>query len=917
MKYKHNILFCSLVGCMLWAGAMQAQSPLNVPEELSTLSTSSVKGEQLLKMPTTNFTNSLFGLLPGLTVLQGGGMNNASLNIRGLGSYNYPSVTYFIDGYQSDFILLSPSEIESITVLKDAAALAPFGMKGAHGIVWITTKRGTEGKPVVGVDFQTGVQMPTVLSKPLSATEYAQLYNEAYSNDAGAWTSFYNIPNDVKYNTDWYDKVLKKSALFDRQDVSIRGGSANTKYFVLLGHAGNSGLYASKNDDSHSSGRFDQYLVKANLDFSMLKIFEGNVNINGRIEDRKSPNYNEYKLWQNLASYPNIIYPAQNPNGSFPGTAIHPDNPYASIRSLGIKQLHDRTLGANFNLKEKLDFITPGLYIQQGVSLSSWTRGTRIVSRDYSRMFNGVAQTTHRDSNYKVNDDWGTNQWNRLQFLLGAGYAREFGQNTFQTVVNYLQYVYNIDDNLNGKAGLNNNYAYQNIGGRVFYDWNKRVSAEFGFAFGGSDNYKKGNRFGFYHALSAAYQVFNEQHPSANANINRLKLRASVGTTGNDVYNEGRYLYERYYGSYGGGGFATGNDDPSWHSAIGLKYVPNEHIFAEKAYKYNVGAEAKFFNKWDVMIEAFLNKHEGIISPDYSISSVFGATPPYKNIGKVTNRGFEVSTLYSNAAGKLTYSIGANASFAKNKIDYMAEYDATSESSAQTGRSIGTRFGYEATGFYDINDFDSNGNLLPSLPKPSFGNVAPGDVKYRDLNGDNRIDPADKTEIGKSYLPTLTYAGTLNLGYEGFDLGVLVQGVQGREVNLLDDARQKTVAFENNGNVYAIAKNRWAYYPAQGIDTRSSAQYPRLSLLSNNNNTQPSTLWIKKANYLRVRYIELGYSVPKRMLDEIGVSKLRIYVNAANPFTFSSLLTDYDLDPEVLSGYPALKSVTMGVSLKF
>ena len=155
----------------------------------------------------------------------------------------------------------------------------------------------------------------------------------------------------MKYNTDWYDKVLKKSALFDRQDVSIRGGSANTKYFVLLGHAGNSGLYASKNDDSHSSGRFDQYLVKANLDFSMLKIFEGNVNINGRIEDRKSPNYNEYKLWQNLASYPNIIYPAQNPNGSFPGTAIHLDNPYASIRALGIKTLHDRTLGANFNQK--------------------------------------------------------------------------------------------------------------------------------------------------------------------------------------------------------------------------------------------------------------------------------------------------------------------------------------------------------------------------------------------------------------------------------------------------------------------------------------------------------------------------------------------------------------------------------------
>ncbi len=938
MKYTSNIIFRTIVLCIFSTFHLFAQNNDNnaifipdstfvagtlvtIPKESSTISYASVSGENLLKMPSTNFTNSLFGWLPGLTVLQGSGepgAGDAYLTIRGLGSYNYPQPTIFIDGYQSDLIYLSPSEIESVTILKDAAALAPLGMKGAHGVIWITTKRGMEGKPVIGVEFQTGLQKPTILSKPLSATEYAYLYNEAYSNDLGrVWNDYYKIPGDIKSNTDWFDQVLKNSGFLNREDVTIRGGSATTKYFVLLGHAKSSGLYKVSNDDSHSNAKFEQFTVKANLDFSMLKFFEGRVNIGGRIEDRSNPNYSTANLWKNLESYPNIIYNPQNANGSYPGTSTYPDNPYASVQALGLKTMHDRTLTANFDLKEKLDFILPGLYINQGVSLSSWTRGTRSVSRNYTRLINGVPQTTDRDSNYEVQDDYGTNQWNRLQFQLGAGYVRNFGNSTLTTAVNYLQYQYHVDANRNSKAGLNMDYAFQNIGGRIHYNWKNRYAAELGFSLSGSDNYEKGNRFGFYHALSFAWNVFSEKYPATNPNINLLRLRASVGTTGNDQYNGERYLYQKYYSSFGGGGFATGNDDPRWHNSIGLRNVPNPDIFAEKGYKYNIGIDSKFFSKLGVTIDAFLNKHEGIVSPDYSLSAVFGATPPYKNIGKVTNKGFEVATNYTSSIGKFNYSVGLNASYAINKIDYMAEYDALSESSAQTGKAIGTRFGYDAIGFYDITDFDANGDLISSLPKPSFGSVMPGDVKYRDTNGDGIVNQFDKVEIGKGFLPTLTYAGTINIAYQGFDLGLLVQGIQGREVNLLDDARLKTIAFENNGNVYEIAKNRWAYYPDKGIDTRSSATYPRLSLLSNNNNYQPSTLWIKKADYVRVRYIEIGYNLPQNVIQNAGLNKVRIYLNATNPFTASSLMSDYDLDPEVLSGYPALKSVTMGVSLKF
>ena len=936
MKYINHITFCFvLFVCSIFR--LQAQNtndntifipdstfvagPLvNIPKEVATISYSDISGEKLLKMSSSNFTNSLFGLLPGLTTLQSSGepsTGNSYLTIRGLGSYNYPQATIFIDGYQSDLVYLSPSEIESITLLKDAAALAPFGMKGAHGVIWITTKRGIESKPIIGVEFQTGLQKPTILSKPLSATEYAQLYNEAYSNDLGTWSNYYNIPSDIRFNTDWYDKVLKKSALLDRQDITIRGGSSSAKYFVLLGHVRNSGLYKVRTDDSHSNAKFEQFIVKANLDFSMLKFFEGRVNISGRIEDRSNPNYSTANLWKNLESYPNIIYNAQNTDGSYSGTSIHPDNPYASIQALGFKTMHDRTFSANFDLKEKLDFITPGLYINQGISLSTWTRGTRSVSRNYTRLLNGIAQTTDRDTNYKVQDDYGTNQWNRLQIQLGVGYSQNFGNSTLKTAVNYLQYLYHIDANLNGKAGLNNNYAFQNIGGRIHYDYKSKYFAELGFALSGSDNYAKGNRFGFYHALSFGWNIFNNKYVATNPNINLLKINASVGTTGNDHYNDGRYLYQKYYSSVGGGGFATGNDTPTWHNTMGLRYVPNPDIFAEKSFKYNIGIDSKFFNKWSISVDAFLSKNIDIVSPDYSLSAIFGATPPYKNIGKVTNKGFEFVTNYTSSIGKLQYTIGVNASYAINKIDYMAEYDALSERSAKTGKSIGTRFGYDAIGFYDVSDFDTNGHLVSSLPKPSFGSIMPGDVKYRDINNDGFINEHDKIEIGKGFLPTLTYAGSINLAYQGFDLGVLIQGIQGRDINLLEEARLKTIAFENNGNVYPIAKNRWAYYPNQGIDTRYSAQYPRLSLLSNNNNYQTSTLWIKKADYVRIRYIEVGYSIPQQMIENAGLSQARIYLNATNPFTISSLMSDYDLDPEVLSGYPALKSITMGISLKF
>lgn len=897
------------------------QGPLlNIPQISSISSYTEVSGNKLAKTPTANVSNTFIGLMPGATVFQASGepgQDGSKMYIRSLGSYNYGGYTIYVDGYQTEFSYLqymAPSEIQSVAILKDAASLATFGMKGAAGVLWVTTKRGIKGKPKLILNLQAGLQQPILLHKPLPADQYASLYNEAYSNDNRQLMYYYG-KGEINYNTDWYSEVLRSSSPLTRGDLSVRGGINDVKYFVLLGYLRNDGLYNVKNDEKHSNAFFRQYNIRANLDFRLFNIFEGKVNINGRIEEKRAPNYSSEKLWNNLAKYPNIIYSPKNVDGTFAGTAVFPDNPYASINELGYVKTDDRTLMANFDLREKLDFIVKGLYLTQGVSFNNWTRGTYSISKNYARFINGYRQTPDQNTNYTISDDHGTNQWSRFQLRADAGYDFNSGQHSVNAVISYLQNVFHVDANMNGAANVNNTYAFQNISGRIHYDWASTYMAELGFAYSGSDNFAKNNRFRFYPTISLGWNVFSEVQKRTFYFINNLKLRASVGTSGYDYYSGGRYLYQKYFSSFGGS-FATGNDNPTWQEGLGLKYIPNPKISAEKSMKVNLGIDSRLFNHLTVVLDAFIDKRSNIITQDHSTMAVFGAPSPYKNLGKVTVLGFEAVIDYTSTIGKLKYSLGGSVSYAKNKIDYMAETPPLAPDLAQTGRPIGTRFGYEAIGFYDINDFNPDGSLKAGLPVPNFGKIQPGDVKYKDRNNDNIINEYDQMPIGKSFLPVTNYTTYVNFEYAGFELHILAYGMQGRSVNLLD-ARNKVIAFEHNGNVYEIAKNRWAYYPNENVDTRNTATYPRLSLESNNNNYQTSTLWMKSGDFFRIRNIELGYNLPDNLIRTMGISNMRVFLNVVNPFTFSKLTSRYGLDPEVLTGYPVMKSVNVGLNINF
>lgn len=888
---------------------------------LSVFRASEISGDELA-MPATTINNMLFGRIPGLMVMQSNGepgYDAATLSIRGVATYNNASIPVFVDGFQTDlsyFQYMSASEIESIRVLKDAASLAPFGMRGANGVIWVTTKRGNIGKPKISVNIRSGFQQPVTLQKPLGTSRYASLYNEAYSNDNGnIWNPRYTDEMIASMpDVDWIDEVTKEVTPLTEADFSVSGGNNKVRYYVMFGYMGQRGIYDVPVNDTLSNSSINRYNIRTNLDIDFSEWLTAKVDVGGRIEDRRYPNRAAADLWSDLAKYPTSVYPVKNEDGTWTGTPVYNNNPVASINALGLNSTHDRTLQANFELKEKLDFILKGLYLKESISLSSWTRDGAGNTRNYSRWYNGLQQTTDNDTPYSRYEDSGQGQWVWNHYQGQLGYDAVFGRHMISSFAGVLYNMYKTDINSNGDAGQMIDYRHMTVNGAVDYNYDNRYLARIAYSVDGSDNYMPGNNWGFYPSASFAWMLSNESFLKQSSIVNTLKISASTGLTGWDPFGEKRFLWESYYS--GKGGLNTGNGTPTWHSGTDLMYIPNPDIFAESSWKTDLRLETLLWGRLTADINFFIEKRSGIVTQDWTIPGASGITnPAYKNIGEMTNRGFDLMLGWNDRIGDFSYGINAIASFNDNVIDYMAEI-ITVKSAALTGNRHNSLFGYVAEGFYDWEDFDAEGYLKSDRPVPTFGEVRPGDIRYSDINGDGFIDENDQKVIGGSYLPKLQYSFTLSASYKGFDISAFFQGAAGRDINLLD-APYQNIAFRDNGNVYSIAEGRWAYYPELGIDTRSVATYPRLSLEDNSNNYRNSTLWIRNGDFLKLRNIEIGYTFPDRWMSGSGISSFRIYLSGVNLFTFSPLMKEYSIDPEVLSGHPAMKSYNFGLSLIF
>ena len=909
----------------------------------STAAISTAGSTTLYKTPSPAISNSLFGVLPGLTVQQQSGepgFEDSNLNIRGIGSYGYTNGSgyntqiIFVDGFEVSpeyFHFLSASEIANVSVLKDAAALATFGMKGANGVIWVNTKRGNTGKSTVTFQARTGTQSAININKPLNSFGYASLYNQARSNDNGrVWTPTYTedqltaYQNGTGTNVDWFAETIQDNSPYTDASLIFSGGDSQSLYNIVFDYANKQGQYNVDNSDATSNQMFGRYNLRANLDFDLGKIFEAKVDLSGRLEDRKSPNYTtDYstgRFWNDLYTYPSNIYPvSDDADGvNYSGTAQYPNNPVASLNALGWQSTRRRFLQGNFGLKEKLDFITKGLYLNQTMSFNSFDLSSYSKTTTYARYINGATTTTDIAGNLRATDLRGVAQEDWRQFTAGVGYDTEFGENAIKSVLNYHQSQYN------GEGLFGYKVHYQNISGRLNYGFKQRYIAELGFSYFGSDAYAEGNRFHFYPALSAAWVVSNESFLSDSKIFDFFKLRGSVGKSATEQSigpgrygSGGRYLYQQFYGN--SGNFYTGNGAPANQGGLTPLFIANPNVGPEESMKYNLGADLKLFNALNFTADVYMDKRTGILTLDNGIPSIFGDYTYLDNIGEMTNKGLELSTSYAGKAKSVGYNFHAMTSFNKNNIDFQSEVLPAFSYNARTGRPFGTQIGLVADGFYQLEDFNANGTLKAGIPAPLFGAIQPGDIKYLDLDNNGTVDATDVTEIGKSAMPTMNYSFGGGLDFKGFDISVFFQGARGSSVNLLGNniLRAQNVPFVNNGNAYEIAQGAWAYYPAEGIDTRATATYPRLTTNANDNNYINSSFWIKSGNYLRIRNAELGYNFSNTVLSKMHLSKLRAFVNAVNPVTWSSVMKEYNIDPEFNNGYPTIKSYNVGVTATF
>ena len=884
------------------------------PKWMTTGAVSSVRGNEL-KSFVPNIANMLNGRIPGLVVQQWGcepGADSPAMNARGVNTYGSGTGLFIvIDGFQSTeayFQQLTPQEIESITLLKDASATAIYGSKGANGVLLITTKRGTSDKIKINFSIQSGFQQPLRLPEFLGAYDYATLYNEALVNDGKSpfYTPMdleaYKTGNDPIFHpdVDWYGTILRKAAPITNYNFTASGSNEYFRYFVLLNVLDDRSLYrkAGNVSDFSKNGTYTRYNFRTNIDVKLSKRLQGAITLGGTIEDKTNPGTSENTsgMFDLMSSIAPNAFPVYVSTGMYGGNSMY-SNPLGDLMQTGYTSYNGRSLQAIFQLKGDLGFITPGLSVNGAVGFNTYFKSYSKKSRQYARYSvdrdnaDEIIYTTYGQNTSLAGDESSSSQWRDYSLQASLNYNRTFNG------------LHNIDaiylGSYNDYVVTGTDLSYKNIamGGRVTYSYDKRYIGEFSFGYNGTENFPKGHRFGFFPAGSLGWILSNEAFLKGNPILNYLKLRASYGIVGNDNIGGIRYMFDQYYDGYG---YHLGNSNNVQDGLVQGK-LANPDVTWEKEKKFNVGFEATLVNKIDVSFDYFIQKRSNILSQPYrTVPDYLGISRPDLNIGKVDNKGLETSIRYNGIGKKdLTYFVETSLWYAKNKVVYNAEAIQENEYLYGTGRIVGQPFVLEAIGFFKDED-----DILKS-PTQTFTDVRPGDIKYKDQNKDGKIDSNDYYPIGYTSMPQITLGLHGGITFKGFDMDIFFQGAANRTVYC---GGKYYHAFQNDGKISSIALGRWT------PETAETATYPRLSSENNLNNYQASSFWQKNGNFLKLRSLEIGYTLPFQLSRKINLEKVRIFANGTNLFSLDHM--DGFTDPETMSGYPALRIISFGLSIQ-
>ncbi len=921
---------------------------------------STVKGEELAKVPVPNISQALAGKLAGVSMRPNGGQpgfDDPDIHIRGVVTTGNSDPLVVVDGVKRDNIRqVDPATIESVTILKDAAAVAPYGIGGANGVILITTKKGSAGKPVVRLTSSYGIQNPTYLPKMLNAQDYMALQNEGYYNLTPNGTTPPNNPDlmadypnlhrqdpdlypDSKFIDHWNTNVPVQN-----YNLEFSGGSSKFNYHAGLGYYDQSGIVDKIN--------YKRYSYNISLGLQATNTTKVSMSIHGSIEDTDELDPGEntrgghlFRAFYKFVPIQTMLYS----DGEHWGESSA-SSPIAALKSDGYTQINRKTLLTSLTVEQELPFIE-GLNFKGVFSYDPNIQRTKqwhlpfiyhVIDYSTSPYSFTEAQTTQEGTSplysyLRLEEE----RWSNFTYQAYLNYARTFGdhsvsgllvaeareskrdnfwtrRNNFAILIDEMDFgSSDKNDYDNGGAsatGSEIGYVY-----RVGYGYMDKYLLEASGRYDGHYYFAPGERWGYFPAFSGAWRISEEGFMADKENINNLKLRASWGQSGMLAGEAFQYLagYSLRGNAYafGNGSLVQGSENES---------EPNPEITWEVSTKMDIGFDLNMWNGLlNLEFDYFHEKRTGmLLAPQVTLPVEYGLDLSEENKGEMKNNGIEInaSSVY-NVNDDMVIGLSANFSYAKNQMIEVFQTDAQANNPNRTrvGQPFGTPYGYKALGLFTTAE-DTNGdgiiNSADGYNVEQFGELHPGDIKYADLSGpdgvpDGKIDSNDNTKIGYPVYPLMTFGFTPTLEWKNLDVALFFQGAAKASIRTY---QFMTVPFENNGSntSYEYFDNRWT-------PENQNAKYPRATPSPYNNNTQQTDFWMVNTNYLRLKTATIGYTLPDRITDKLGIGDVRCYVTGQNVFTISKLK---HVDPEMgydlrETAYPVMRSTTFGIDITF
>ncbi|MDR1864336.1 MAG: TonB-dependent receptor [Bacteroidales bacterium] len=906
------------------------QKKVSVTGALSTISM-----KNLTSIPVASFSNALGGQLPGIITRQGSGepgFDGAQLYIRGMSTFTgTTNPLVLVDGVERDINLVNPQEVESFSLLKDASATAVYGVRGANGVILITTKKGKMGRPKVTLRTEwaqlRGMRFPNYIE----GWEFASLMNEAseYTGNPLPWTEeeiekFRTGSDPYLYpNVNWTDEVYKKTSGQSVNNLSVTGGGETVRYYVSAGYTAQSGLYnEDKSLDYRTNAQLNRFNFRSNVDINVYKDLVIDLGLAAIIQNRTYQGTAAQTIYDATKRVSPIDFPVRNPDGSIGGTAgadfVKFGNPWALTTQSGYTNMYVNTVQGTFGAKWDLSHLmTKGLSLSAKFSFDAY---------NFSEIFRRIAFGTSDylgpdpvtgEDRYAILREPGTmgssvsSNGNRSTYLdAGLNYERTFDRHSFMGV-----FLFNRREYVNVQATsdmANIPQRWQGLAGRLAYDFDKRYLFEFNFGYNGSENFPKGKRYGFFPSVSAGWIVSNEAFWGVDA-VSQLKIRGSHGLVGNDQIGGDRFLYLTTINK-NAAGYAWGTSHV-WDTGMTESKVGAENVTWETSTKSNVGLDLGFWdNKITLQVDAFHELRDGILVRRQVVPQFAGyltESIPWGNVGKVENRGIDgMLEIRNTTSFGLYYSFRGNFSFSRNKILEDDKPEQLYPYLNERGNRIGQYFGLEAIGFFKDDDDITNS------PKQTFQAVVkPGDIKYKNQNpeDDDVIDDNDRVPIGYSVTPEIMFGFGGTLAYKGFDLTVYFNGVTNRSI-FLDGSGM--MPYELEYPSYNVFREYYDHRWIPGADDNAGAKYPAVIAGKNPNNYRLSTMYMRDASYLRLQNAEIGWTAPQRWTEKIKMESIRFFINGNNLYVWDKIKI---MDPEMqqTGSYPRQRIMNVGAQVNF